>query len=358
MSGSPFVSVDPAASRFMLDGEPFYFFGSGHFNLGYVGSTCSPTSTCAAEQLDAMAAAGVKVVRVGVHGNCTFSHCMQTALGVYNDAALVQRDHVIAQAAQRGMKVILVLETNWNDGVDQLIYWVKGTVPSHEVFYTDGAVKAAYKASVANLVNRVNTETGLAYKDDPAIMSWELLDDARCTGNSSTAGACVSSTIATWATEMAAYVKSLDPKHLVGLGDEGFLNQPGGGSWTTDGSTGDFNAYTSIPNIDYGTFKWFPGNWSLQSSATAPWITSHVTVATAIGKPAVLTEYGWALQSERLALYTEWMALAETSGLAGDMLWNIQSNGYPDYDGFAVIYPDHQPVLAKALEHSQAMAAK
>ncbi|MDI5787504.1 cellulase family glycosylhydrolase [Bacillus licheniformis] len=67
------------------------------------------------------------------------------------------------------------------------------------------------------MLNRVNTYNGVKYKDDPAIMAWELANEPRVqsdrTGN----------TLVEWADEMSEFIKSIDQNHLVAVGDEGFI---------------------------------------------------------------------------------------------------------------------------------------
>ncbi len=50
-----------------------------------------------------------------------------------------------------------------------------GSGNDKELFYTDSRCKQAYKNYVSMLLNRVNTYTGVQYKNDPTMFSFELM---------------------------------------------------------------------------------------------------------------------------------------------------------------------------------------
>ena len=50
----------------------------------------------------------------------------------------------------------------------------------HTLFYTDEGARELYKQHVQKIVQRKNTITGVAYKDDPIILGWALLNELRC----------------------------------------------------------------------------------------------------------------------------------------------------------------------------------
>ena len=139
------------------------------------------------------------------------------------------------------------------------------TSPLHDDFYTSPLMRGWYKSWASTLISRVNTITGVSYRNEPAIFAWELANEPRCqgmgyassnncslgfgaTGVTPTVGVppiCVmracwcsclirprSSRVSTqawkitsWAAEMSSYIKSQDPNHLISVGDEGYMCQ-------------------------------------------------------------------------------------------------------------------------------------
>ncbi|MBI5394455.1 MAG: hypothetical protein HZA91_04075, partial [Verrucomicrobia bacterium] len=69
-------------------------------------------------------------------------------------------------------------------------------------FYTDPQVKEDYKATVRHVLMRTNTITGVAYRDDKAVLAWQFGNEMHSAPDA-------------WLSEMAAFIKSLDKNHLV-----------------------------------------------------------------------------------------------------------------------------------------------
>jgi mannan endo-1,4-beta-mannosidase len=279
---------------------------------------------------------------------------------VYNTGAggLQQLDYMLARANEAGIRLIMVLTNNWPDfgGMDQYVAW--HGLQYHDQFYTDPAIRQDYKDWVATLVNRVNSITGVPYRDDPAIFSWELANEPRCVNASlPTSGTCTQQTLIDWADEMSTYVTSIDPNHMVSVGDEGFLDWGRGEDWPYNGADGvDHEALTALPNVDFGTFHLYPDHWGRDPAWGTQWIEDHLTAAAGYGKPVVLEEFGYRDQAARDGTYQAWTEAVRTGGGDGWNFWiltGIQDDGqlYPDYDGFRVALPSSTAtVLADAAE--------
>jgi mannan endo-1,4-beta-mannosidase len=112
---------------------------------------------------------------------------------------------------------------------------------------------------MTQVLSRVNKLTGVAYKDDPTILAFELGNELRCVGSiptpSNTSFKCDSTVLTAWVDEMSTFLHNLAPNHLISVGDEGFFkngpNQyPGVYSNVWDGSAGvDAEALARLPNI-------------------------------------------------------------------------------------------------------------
>src|SRR5260221_10133692 len=75
-------------------------------------------------------------------------------------------------------------------------------------------MKGWWKAYASMLLARVNTATGIRYRDEPAILAWELGNEFRC---SSCAG---THKLHDAIGELASYLKSLGPTQLISDGGD------------------------------------------------------------------------------------------------------------------------------------------
>lgn len=122
------------------------------------------------------------------------------APGELDETSMQAMDRVLALANETGVRLIVPLLNNWQ--------WMGGRPQYAEFrgkdeseFWTDRQLIDDFKRTVELVVTRTNTITGVAYRDDKAILCWE-------TGNELQAPH-------TWTHEIAAYIKELDPHHLV-----------------------------------------------------------------------------------------------------------------------------------------------
>ena len=95
------------------------------------------------------------------------------------------------------------------------------------------------------------------------MFAWEVSNEPRCGGdparNLPRGPNCTSVLINEWAEEISAYIKHLDPWHLISVGDEGFFNEPGGDDWPYNGTHGvDTEALVKLKTIDLGTYHTYP----------------------------------------------------------------------------------------------------
>jgi endo-1,4-beta-mannosidase len=67
--------------------------------------------------------------------------------------------------------------------MEQYVTWANTN--NITTFYTDPALRTMFKAYIQKLVTRVNTKTGVAYIDDPAIFGWELANEPLAPGDDS-----------------------------------------------------------------------------------------------------------------------------------------------------------------------------
>ena len=346
-SQSAFVQV--SNGQLVLNGHPYRFSGTNNYYLMY---SSQPQVDAI---FDTLTANGFKVLRTWAWIDIGFADGSQSVAGKQNgiyfhywngsapafnddDNGLKKLDYVIYKAGQSGVRLILPFTNNWTDfgGMDQYVRW-RGA-KSHDAFYTDLTIRGWYQDYIAHLLNRVNTFNGVAYKDDPAILGWELANEPRCGGSGlyPTSSSCTTATLTGWAAEMASYIKSIDANHLVSAGDEGFYCKSDAprGDWTLNCTQGvDTLALAQAAGIDWMSFHLYPGGWSKSTDWGAQWVTSHFNDAAAVGKPALMGEFGLEFGSIRLPAYKQWTdALLAAQGAGGLFWWLTRQSAYDSFD--------------------------
>jgi len=124
--------------------------------------------------------------------------------GKFNEEAFKVMDQVLASANEIGVRLIIPFVDNWKwmGGKPQ---YAKFRNKDKEEFWSDSTIKTDFKKTISFILNRVNTITGISYKNDKSILAWEL-------GNE------LQSAAPEWIAEMAAYTKSIDKNHLINDG--------------------------------------------------------------------------------------------------------------------------------------------
>jgi mannan endo-1,4-beta-mannosidase len=362
--------VRTSGIHFSLDQQPFRVVGANNYYLGFESDLMvEPVFELAAQMglnalrtwafLDCGAAATGSTPANAKDG--VFFHYQNSATGKveFNDGpnGLERLDRTIFLAEQKGIRLILPMVNYWDDfgGVNQYLQWFQLT--GRDQFYRNADVRAAYRDYVEHLLLRVNTRTGRQYKDEPAILAWELANEPRCVDSAGNPLSDGITTLIGWVEEMSSFIKSLDSNHLVGVGDEGYFRHNFAfGNQLYNGSFGvDCEKLLGIPTVDFGTCHLYPDFAPSESPAAfgSQWIIDHIQAGQRANKPMIIEEYGLKIDSgavSREAAFQTWLDQVVSSGGAGALVWMIASTGidgqrYPDYDHYTVYSVKDAPAI-------------
>ena len=320
-------------------------------------------------------------------------------------ANLAALDALLRAAERHGIRVILSLLDNWHyeGGVDSLVdasetapartqprptddasgdFDWRGVTPEakayevrrHALFFTDAGAQRLYRERVRTVVTR--------YRHDPTIFAWNLLNEPRC--ETWLVPEC-DDAMQAWVETMAAFVKDIDPEHLLTVGAEGFwaANAPHAeanpGEWA--GQTGqNFSANHAPAAIDFATLHIWPDQWNQSSpDAMVEWVQAHAQASK--GKPLILEEFGKKVvrgvkggsrerdgereeqadaERTRDAAYAQAHALVEASfesggPLKGSIFWNWEMELLVGAKEDAYSLRDGDGALALVAEHAERM---
>ena len=309
--------VQRNGTKLSLDGADFRFAGPNIYWLGLdenVGGINYPTPFRIDDALATAQEMGATVVRSHAAISTGCSGCIEPAASKFNDSAFAGLDYAVYSAAQHGIRLILPLTDNYHyyhGGKHNFAEWAK---VSESKFYGNTSATNYYKGYVKHVLEHVNPYTGLALKDDPAIMAWETGNELKSPSG--------------WTSKTSAYIKSLAPRQLV-----------------VDGNYGIDSTHLSISTIDIYSDHFYPPSTSRMLSGA-----SKVKSA---GKVYYAGEFDWTGRTGGDSLSTFLSAL-ENSSAAGDSYWSLfgHNDGYgfvQHNDGFALHYPgDSSAMRARA----------
>ena len=303
----------PAAG--FSESNSYYYIGANFWYGAILGSeTEAGDRQRLAAELDSLKALGLDNLRILVGGDgpsgipSQIEPSLQTEAGVYDKNVFEGLDFLLAEMGKRRMSAVLYLNNawEWSGGYGRYLEWAgagKAVLPSVagwpaymeyvSAFVTNEKAKELFSDHVKTVVSRVNTVTGVPYKDDPAIFSWQIANEPRCFSDADS----VKTAFVDWLWETAALIKSIDPNHMVSTGSEG--------AWGCENDMELFERIHSCPDIDYMTIHIWPYNWGWVRSAsveedlpqaianTEAYIDAHKALAEKYGKPLVIEEFGF-----------------------------------------------------------------
>lgn len=255
-------------------------------------------------ELDAMQAVGINNLRVlvgadGLPGvDAKIEPTLQLEPGVYNDTILDGLDYLMAELGKRNMYAVLFLNNSWewSGGYSQYLGWAKNMhwPTPQEVGYPTymascaewsrcDSAQALFFDHVRYIVGRTNRYTGLPYKEDPAIFSWQIGNEPRAFSME------VADEFAEWIHASAKLIKQLDPNHMVSTGSEGI--------WGCENDSALCRRIHAFDEIDYMTCHIWPYNWNWMTedwqANVGNYIQQHREISERIGKPFVIEEFGF-----------------------------------------------------------------
>jgi mannan endo-1,4-beta-mannosidase len=314
---SGFVTRDGTAFR--LRGRRYCYAGANLWYGAWLGADAAYGDRARlSRELDRLAALGVDNLRVlAAAEDSPLRNSVKPAFRGpgphYDETLLGGLDFLLAEMGRRDMRAVLYLTNfwEWSGGMMTYLYWTNGgryinmNDPAHPWpefpdfvarFYGSGAAVSLYRDYVRAVVGRTNRVTGRPYRDDPAIMAWQLANEPRPAG-SEAVGRPNLSAFHAWIGYTARLIKTLDPNHLVSTGSEGLK-----GSLESEEIVVAAHAF---PEIDYLTAHVWPQNWSWVDPADIPgswprcealvrdYVNRHLAMADRLGKPLVIEEFGF-----------------------------------------------------------------
>nr|DAD25744.1 TPA_asm: hypothetical protein HUJ06_027212 [Nelumbo nucifera] len=252
--------VGKKGKQFIVNDQPFYVNGFNTYWLMVLAADQS-TRGKVTELFQQASSVGLTVCRTWAFNDGQW-RALQKSPSVYDEEVFKALDFVVSEAKKHKIRLILPLVNNWDayGGKAQYVKWGKDAglnLTSNDDFFSNPTLKSYYKAHVK-----------------------------------------------AWIQEMAVYVKSIDPNHLLEIGVEGFYGpskpdrvQFNPNTYAQQVGT-DFIRNHQALGVDFASVHIYADSWISQSISDAhiqfvkSWMQAHIEDAETLGMPVVFGEFG------------------------------------------------------------------
>ena len=262
----------------------------------------------------------------------------RTAPFAYREKGLRALDRVITIAREEGVQLILVTSDNWSSygGKPRLAEW--HGLPHPDAFFSNLEAERAHVAWLSKLGTRINSISGIPYKNDCTIAMWEVMNEARCDDPKY----CDDETLTKWANKMSTHLRKVGVSQPISWGGSGYRGKHGE----------FFESIAKLPNIDVLTMHYYP-------DLTIPLVREmrfsemkknvndefrkrllpRVFISDREGKTLMVEEFGFSAprltNEKRAEIYRSVLALAARHEVPF-LPWMIGEARRKDYDGYLV----------------------
>ncbi|MDD5130436.1 MAG: cellulase family glycosylhydrolase [Candidatus Omnitrophica bacterium] len=228
-------------------------------------------------------------------------------------------DKIIDIARQNGIYLVLVLtDCCCSSDYSTEEKYFQGHAPFCNI--TNQESVKAFKKSIKQIIQRKNPINNRVYRDDPAILAWEIANELEY-WRFSELESCQ------WVSEIARYIKSLDNRHPVTIGIS--INN-------AEAVNKSLLRILSLPELDFFSFHFYPSAGGNEPSGeNTRKINSIIEKLLSLGKPVIMSEFGFSNSmvlnkktrenpdtvDSYVSNFKEYMDQAFAAGCSGVMFW-------------------------------------
>ncbi|ESQ54425.1 hypothetical protein EUTSA_v10025261mg [Eutrema salsugineum] len=362
-------------TQFVVDGKALYVNGwNSYWFMDHAVNEHSRYRV--SEMLEAGAKMGLTVCRTWAFNDGGYN-ALQISPGHFDERVFQALDHVIAEARKHDVRLLLSLVNNLQayGGKSQYVKWAwqegVGLSSSNDSFFFDPSIRKYFKNYLTALLTRKNSVTGIEYRNDPTIFAWELINEPRCSSDVS------GDTLQEWIDEMTGFIKSIDDKHLLTVGLEGFYGPKSPKrltvnpeQWPSELGT-DFVRNSNSSNIDFASVHIYPDHWFHDQSFedklkfVVKWMQSHVEDGMKeLKKPVLFTEFGLSNLNKdyepsqrerfyRIIFDVVYKSAKRRKSGAGTLVWQLFMEGMEGFnDEFGIVPHEQDSMYRLMIEQS------